>query len=79
MGEHKLKEETNEKLTELQKQEGIKLLYIGLLNKTQELAGTLKVDAETFKHDEEAAVIFEEYGAYLSDLVKKLSLHIASM
>ena len=79
MGEHKIKDEANEKLAEIQKQEGIKLVYIGLLNKTQELAGTLKVDSENFKHDEEATVIFEVYGAYLTDLVKKLSLHIASM
>ena len=79
MSEHKQKEEANEEFLELQKAEGIKLVYIQLLNKAQELAGSFKVDAYNFKHDEEASTILNEYGEHLSDFIKKMSLHVASL
>ena len=69
----------NKELLELQKKEGIKLVYIKLLNDIQTLAGTLKVDAENFKEDKETAEIFKEYGDKMSELVSKLSARVANM
>ena len=79
MGEHKIKEEANQEFIELQKKEGIKLVYIQLLNKAQELAGSLKVDEVNFKDDIRGSAIMGKYGNILSELVKELSAHLSTL
>ena len=79
MGEHKLKEEANQEFIELQKKEGIKLVYIQLLNKSQELAGSLKVDEVNFKDDIRGSAIMGKYGKTISELVKELSAHLSTL
>lgn len=79
MGEHKIKDEANKEFLELQKKEGIKLVYIQLLNKAQELAGSLKVDEVNFKDDEKGSAILGKYGKVISGLVKELSAHLSTL
>lgn len=79
MGEHKIKEEASQEFIELQKKEGIKLVYIQLLNKAQELAGSLKVDEVNFKDDLRGSAILGKYGKVISGLVKELAEHLSTL